>query len=92
MYYNVLPPDFSSLRLHGYNCNRNRFVSFPQEFLSFQLPSEAIQDWRGIGIAYNWKNYFIGAQAQFNRLSYKKGECKVVLIDGYARLSLGMRL
>ena len=44
-----------------------------------------------LGIAYNWKNYFIGAQAQFNRFSYKKGECKVVLIDGFARLSLGMR-
>ena len=45
-----------------------------------------------LGLAYNWKNYFIGAQAQFNRFSYKKGECKVVLIDGYARLALGVRL
>ena len=45
-----------------------------------------------LGIAYNWKNYFIGAQAQFNRFSYKKDDCKVVLIDGYARLALGVRL
>ncbi len=45
-----------------------------------------------LGLAYNWKNYFIGAQAQFNRFSYKKDECKVVLIDGYARVSLGVRL
>jgi hypothetical protein len=45
-----------------------------------------------LGLAYNWKNFFIGAQAQFNRFSYKKGECKVVLIDGYARLALGVRL
>lgn len=45
-----------------------------------------------LGLAYNWKNFFIGAQAQFNRFSYKKSECKVVLIDGYARLSMGVRL
>jgi hypothetical protein len=45
-----------------------------------------------VGLAYNWKNYFIGAQAQFNRFSYKKDECKVVLIDSYARVSLGVRL
>ena len=45
-----------------------------------------------LGLAYNWKNFFIGAQAQFNRFSYKKSECKVVLIDGYARLALGVRL
>ena len=45
-----------------------------------------------LGIAYNWGNYFIGLQSQFNRFSYKKNPTKVVLIDGYARLSLGVRL
>ena len=45
-----------------------------------------------LGIAYNWSNYFIGLHGQFNRFSYKMNETKVVLIDSYARLSLGMRL
>ena len=45
-----------------------------------------------LGIAYNWSNYFVGLQAQFNRFSYKKNPTKVVLIDGYARLSFGVRL
>lgn len=44
-----------------------------------------------LGIAYNWSNYFIGLQAQFNRFSYKNDECKVVIVDGYARASLGVR-
>ena len=45
-----------------------------------------------LGIAYNWSNYFIGLQAQFNNFSYKKDECKVNLFDAYARLSFGVRL
>ena len=45
-----------------------------------------------LGIAYNWSRYFIGAQAQLNRFSYKKDNSKVTLIDAYARLSLGVRL
>ena len=45
-----------------------------------------------LGIAYNWKDYFIGLQAQFNRFSYKKDSGKVVLVDAYARLALGIRL
>ena len=45
-----------------------------------------------LGIAYNWSNYFVGLQAQFNRFSYKVGETKVALIDGYARIALGVRL
>ena len=44
-----------------------------------------------LGIAYNWSNYFIGLQGQVNRFSYKMDETKVVLIDGYARVSLGVR-
>ena len=44
-----------------------------------------------LGIAYNWSNYFIGLQGQFNRFSYKVDETKVVLIDSYARVSLGVR-
>lgn len=45
-----------------------------------------------LGIAYNWSNYFVGLQAQFNRFSYRKDLCKVSLYDAYARLSLGVRL
>ena len=45
-----------------------------------------------LGIAYNWSNYFIGLQAQFNNFSYKKDKCKVNLFDAYARLSFGVRL
>ena len=45
-----------------------------------------------VGIAYNWKNYFIGMQAQLNRFSYKEGHNKVILFDGYARVAVGVRL
>ena len=45
-----------------------------------------------VGMAYNWKNYFVGLQAQFNNYSYSKGECKVRLFDWYARAALGVRL
>lgn len=45
-----------------------------------------------LGIAYNWRNYFIGTQAQFNKFNYKKDQCKVNLYDAYARIALGVRL
>ena len=45
-----------------------------------------------LGIAYNWGNYFIGAQAQYNNFNYKNNQCKVNIYDAYARVSLGMRL
>ena len=45
-----------------------------------------------LGIAYNWSDYFIGAQAQYNNFNYKNDNCKVNIYDAYARLSLGMRL
>ena len=45
-----------------------------------------------VGMAYNWKNYFVGLQAQFNNFSYSKDQCKVRLFDWYARASLGVRL
>ena len=45
-----------------------------------------------LGIAYNWKDYFIGLQAQYNNFIYKKDQSKVNLYDAYARLSLGIRL
>ena len=45
-----------------------------------------------IGIAYNWSNYFIGAQAQYNNFNYKSDNCKVNIFDAYARLSFGVRL
>ena len=45
-----------------------------------------------LGIAYNWSDYFIGAQAQFNNFFFKKDQCKVNVFDAYARVSLGVRL
>ena len=45
-----------------------------------------------LGIAYNWSNYFIGVQAQFNNFNYKKDQCKVNLFDAYGRVSFGVRL
>ena len=45
-----------------------------------------------VGIAYNWKDYFIGLQGQFNNFTYKKDPCKVSLTDWYARIALGVRL
>ena len=45
-----------------------------------------------LGMAYNWKDWFIGFQAQFNNFSYKKDASKVTLTDWYARVSLGVRL
>ena len=45
-----------------------------------------------LGIAYNWKNYFIGIQAQYNNFSYKKDKNKVNIYDAYAQVALGVRL
>ena len=45
-----------------------------------------------LGIAYNWSNYFIGAQAQYNNFNYKSDHCKVNIYDAYARVSFGVRL
>ena len=45
-----------------------------------------------LGIAYNWSNYFVGIQAQYNNFTYKKDQTKVNIYDAYARLSLGVRL
>ena len=45
-----------------------------------------------LGIAYNFGNYFIGAQAQYNNFHYKNDNCKVNIFDAYARLAFGVRL
>ena len=45
-----------------------------------------------LGIAYNWSNYFVGLQAQFNNFTFKKDQCKVNLFDAYGRVSFGVRL
>ena len=44
-----------------------------------------------LGIAYNWSNYFIGLQAQYNNFIYKKDNAKVNIFDAYARIALGVR-
>ena len=45
-----------------------------------------------LGIAYNFSNYFIGAQAQYNNFHYKTDNCKVNIFDAYARVAFGVRL
>ena len=45
-----------------------------------------------LGIAYNWRNCFIGVQAQYNNFNYKSDHCKVNIYDAYARVSFGVRL
>lgn len=45
-----------------------------------------------LGIAYNFSNYFIGAQAQFNNFNYKNDHCKINIYDAYANVSFGVRL
>ena len=45
-----------------------------------------------LGIAYNFGNYFVGAQAQYNNFHYKNDHCKVNIFDAYARLAFGVRL
>ena len=45
-----------------------------------------------LGIAYNWGNYVIGAQAQYNNFHYKNDNGNVNIFDAYARVSLGVRL
>ena len=45
-----------------------------------------------LGIAYNWSNYFISTQAQYNNFHYKSDNCKVNIYDAYARLAFGVRL
>ena len=45
-----------------------------------------------LGIAYNWKDFFIGLQAQYNNFIYRKDQNKVKIYDAYARLALGVRL
>ena len=45
-----------------------------------------------LGIAYNWRNCFISAQAQYNNFNYKNDHCKINIYDAYARLSFGVRM
>ena len=45
-----------------------------------------------LGVAYNWKRYFVGVQMQLNSFSYKKDISKVSIFDAYARASVGVRL
>ena len=45
-----------------------------------------------LGIAYNFSNCFIGAQAQYNNFNYKNDHCKINIYDAYANVSFGVRL
>jgi hypothetical protein len=45
-----------------------------------------------LGIAYNWSNYFIGVQAQYNNFHYKNDNGSISIFDAYARASFGVRL
>ena len=62
-------------------CSLNTVTIEAQENLDLRL-----------GIAYNWRNFFFGIQAQYNNFNYKNEYDKVNIYDAYARTSLGVRL
>ena len=70
----------------------------PKDLDMWDAGSESANSWCKFsldlraGIAYNWKNYFIGVQGQFNNFTYNKDKSKVTLFDWYARASIGIRL
>jgi hypothetical protein len=76
----------------------NNTVVYPDDAESWEVDSETEYSWLHVnldlrlGIAYNWRNYFIGLQGQYNNFHYKKDISKVNIFDAYARLSLGVRL
>ena len=45
-----------------------------------------------LGITYNWKNCYLGFQAQFNNFTYKKDDSKVTLTEAFAQMAFGVRL
>ena len=71
---------------------------YPADAERWEISSDTEYSWLHfnldlrLGIAYNWKDYFIGLQAQYNHFHYKKDKSKVNIFDAYARLSLGVRL
>jgi hypothetical protein len=76
----------------------NNTVVYPDDAESWEVDSETEYSWLHVnldlrlGLAYNWRNYFIGLQGQYNNFHYKKDNSKVNIFDAYARLSLGVRL
>jgi len=76
----------------------NNTVVYPDDAESWEVDSETEYSWLHVnldlrlGIAYNWRSYFIGLQGQYNNFHYKKDISKVNIFDAYARLSLGVRL
>ena len=72
--------------------------TYPADGERWETGSETEYSWMHfnldlrLGIAYNWKDYFIGLQAQYNNFIYKKDHSKVNIFDTYARLSMGVRL
>ena len=62
-------------------------IGYETEYSAFQFNLDL-----RCGMAYNWRNFFMGFQMQFNNFSYKKDYNKVELSDGYAILSFGVRL
>ena len=73
-------------------------AEYPADGERWEIDSETEYSWHRlnldlrIGMAYNWRNYFIGLQAQYNNFRYKKDKSTVNIFDAYARLSLGVRL
>ena len=73
-------------------------IDYPDDAECWEVDSEIENSWFHVnldfrlGIAYNWRNYFIGLQGQYNNFHYKKDNSKVNIFDAYARLSLGVRL
>jgi hypothetical protein len=71
---------------------------YPADAERWEIGSETEYSWMHfnldlrLGIAYNWRNYFIGMQTQYNNFHYKKDRGKVNIFDAYARIALGVRL
>ena len=70
----------------------------PQDIDSWEAGSETAYSWLHfnldlrLGIAYNWHDWFVSFQTQYNNFRYSKDHCKVNIFDTYGRLSLGVRL
>ena len=62
-------------------------IGYETEYSAFQFNLDL-----RAGMSYNFSDFCIGFQMQFNNYFYKKDYNKVELTDGYAMLSIGVRL
>ena len=95
--WNTETKTWSNGKVHKPLPNNGDIVSYPDDAECWETGTETEYSWlhfnldMRLGIAYNWKNYLIGFQAQYNNLRYKKDNCKVNIFDADASLSFGVR-